>query len=75
MNTSDGVFSGEGRQYVYYATGGSKQKNTTDGNATSWWTRSPMRSLGNHSAYIKGDGGYYYDYTSKTLGVSFAFCF
>lgn len=37
-------FGSEGKQYAYFAQGGSKIKKNTSGTAVPWWTRSPTGS-------------------------------
>lgn len=66
--------SGEGTQYAYYKAGNSKVKNY-NGNANSWWERSPQGNSSATFCYVDSSGAA--DYPSKNVerGVSFAFCF
>ncbi len=44
LGTVTSFFGSEGKQYAFFAQGGSKIKKTADGTASSWWTRSPTGS-------------------------------
>ena len=67
--------SGEGTQYDYCSAGNSKVKNR-HGSANYWWERSPS---GSDSTYffcrVGIDGNAYYNVSTYSRGVAFAFCF
>lgn len=68
-------FAGEGTQYDYYKTGGSKVKdlNHTPG---WWWERSPRTDTSTGFCAVSSEGTDNVDRASETTnGVSFAFCF
>lgn len=65
---------GEGSQYTYYGAGNSAVK-TLNGEMSSWWLRSPMRTS-DYSFCASSGGGEptHLDATSER-GTAFAFCF
>lgn len=65
---------GEGTQYAYYKSGGSKVKNY-NGRANNWWERSPSGSDYTRFCDVYSDGGTSSANASNAFGVAFAFCF
>ena len=66
--------AGEGSQYAYYGAGGSAVK-TLNGEMSSWWLRSPMRTS-NYSFCASSGGGSPTDLDATAeRGTAFAFCF
>lgn len=65
---------GEGVQYAYYASGNTTAK-TRDGNARSWFNRSPKIPGTASFCSIQTDGSAYVDLANYSTGVAFAFCF
>ena len=66
--------SGEGIQYTYYKTGGSKVKNF-DGSAYPWWERSPYHGDTMHFCDVYTTGVATNYGAGGEHGVSFGFCF
>lgn len=75
----------EGRQYEYYAEGGSRVKEYNgpddcwwydyENVGPCWWLRSHSADYGNGFATVCGDGQRYGDYSDWYDGIAFAFCF
>ena len=66
--------AGEGSQYAYYGAGGSAVK-TLNGEMSSWWLRSPMRTS-NYSFCASSGGGSPTDLDATAeRGTAFAFYF
>lgn len=63
----------EGRQYAYYANGGSRVK-TTNGTKKGWWLRSPY-AISTSMFCLAQDGSLQLDQSIYEHGVSYAFCF
>ena len=66
--------SGEGTQYDYYKAGNSKVKNY-NGNAYTWWERSPHGLTYSGFCDVNSDGNSDGYGASDLKGVAFAFCF
>ena len=67
--------TGEGTQYDYYKTGGTKVKNK-NGSPWIWNTRSPVSGTSKYFCAIDSDGSVFTSAnTSYDRGVAFAFCF
>lgn len=66
--------SGEGTQYAYYKSGGSKVKNY-NGRANNWWERSPSGGDSTYFCLVNTNGGIGYDLANYEHCVAFAFCF
>ena len=66
--------SGEGTQYDYYKTSGSKAKKY-NGSASPWWERSPDGSSATYFCLVNSRGTADSNYASYESGVSFGFCF
>lgn len=74
FGSDDNSVSGEGTQYDYYKTNGSKVKNY-NGGANTWWGRSPYIANSVYFCAVTSSGGTYTDSASNEYGVSFGFCF
>nr|DAR10817.1 MAG TPA: hypothetical protein [Caudoviricetes sp.] len=66
--------SGEGTQYAYYKSGGSKVKNY-NGRANNWWERSPSGGDSTYFCLVNTNGGIGYDLANYEHCVAFGFCF
>lgn len=66
--------AGEGSQYAYYETGGSAVK-TLNGEMSSWWLRSPMRTSDYSFCASSGGGEPTHLDATAERGTAFAFCF
>lgn len=66
--------SGEGTQYDYYKSGGSKVKNY-NGRAYPWWERSPNDVGTTYFCLVNSRSTADDNYASAESGVAFAFCF
>ena len=67
-------WSGEGTQYTYYRTGGSKVKKLND-RAFQWWERSPCKQDSIRFCELTSVGTADINTTSGKHGASFGFCF
>lgn len=65
---------GEGTEYDYYKRSGNMVKNQ-NGNAISWWERSPRAGDTGSFCTITASGYRFYSKAGKREGVAFAFCF
>ena len=65
--------SGEGTQYAYYKTGGTKVKNK-GGSAMLWWERSPQSGDSYLFCYVSTRSSAGTDDADIDFGVAFAFC-
>jgi hypothetical protein len=75
-NGTTTAFSGEGKQYEYYANGNSQVKQVVTGGNFSWWLRSPSRHGSDWFALIGTLGSSSSQAAAvEKYGVSFAFCF
>ena len=73
--SNDHSATGEGTQYDYYKTGGSKVKSWS-GRPGSWNTRSPVAGTEAYFCIIDSEGNVWPSAnTSYERGVAFAFCF
>lgn len=66
--------AGEGTQYDYYNTGGSKVKNYS-GSARTWWERSPYSGASKYVCVVDSNGSAKRYTASDAYGVAFGFCF
>ena len=66
--------AGEGSQYAYYETGDSAVK-TLNGEMSSWWLRSPMRTSDYSFCASSGGGEPTHLDAKLERGTAFAFCF
>jgi hypothetical protein len=66
--------SGEGKQYAYYANGGSTVKKVKN-SASIWWQRSPFKGNPTVFCAANASGIYNYEPANESHGVSPAFCF
>lgn len=66
--------AGEGSQYAYYGAGGSAVK-TLNGEMSSWWLRSPMRTSNYSFCASSGSGSPTDLDATAERGTAFAFCF
>ena len=66
--------AGEGLQYAYYGAGGSAVK-TLNGEMSSWWLRSPMRTSDYSFCASSGGGEPTHLDATAERGTAFAFCF
>lgn len=66
--------AGEGSQYAYYGAGGSAVK-TLNGEMSSWWLRSPMRTSDYSFCASSGGGEPTHLDATAERGTAFAFCF
>lgn len=73
FNTNKHSKVAEGKQYEYYANGGSRVK-TTNGSKKGWWLRSPY-AISTSMFCLAQDGSLQLDQPTYDHGVSYAFCF
>lgn len=66
--------TGEGTQYAYYKAGNSKVKKV-NGNANTWWERSPAKNATNRFCGVTHTGTSTSYQPNNQYGVAFAFCF
>ena len=66
--------AGEGTQYDYYNTGGSKVKNYS-GSARAWWERSPYSGGSRYFCVVDSGGNARRYNAGDAYGVAFCFCF
>lgn len=66
--------AGEGTQYDYYNTGGSKVKNYS-GSARTWWERSPYSGGSRYFCVVDSSGSVRRYNAGDAYGVAFCFCF
>ena len=74
FGSDDNSVSGEGTQYDYYKTSGRKVKDY-NGNANTWWERSPYVANSVYFCAVTSSGNAYTDSASSAYGVAFGFCF
>ena len=74
FNSTENSATGEGSQYAYYGASGSTVK-TLNGNATSWWLRSPMKTADFAFCASSAIGTPTHLNATDERGVAFAFCF
>lgn len=73
FNTNRHSKVAEGKQYEYYANGGSLVK-TTSGTKKGWWLRSPY-AISTTMFCLASNGSLQLDQPTYEHGVSYAFCF
>ena len=73
FNTNKHSEVAEGKQYEYYANGGSRVK-TTNGTQKGWWLRSPY-AISTTMFCLASNGTLQLDQPTYSHGVSYAFCF
>ena len=65
--------AGEGTQYEGFKKNGAK-KLDVDGDASTWWIRSPYGSYATHFCIVASGGAANGNYASASAGVAFGFC-